>query len=285
MKTMWSLNIIIIIIIHFLSQTYCKDVLIFGDPKDSSSQSLKIGNINDDTYEVFFEDIEASFPVGQDLTICYRWFFDQLRFTDPGKISIHLKFYRNSTDKEGIDETLVVGTRGMPGISSQEKLVVISPLTPNWMEKYYNAPWYNNLMLDLGTNLRNYRPQIWRSFCHMIDWGNREQVVVVNGVKLFREPLGENAGYFLDDDEDWPQAKLIKITFGPKLNQFTSGKTVGTFTDLNIFSENIGEEKANALTGFEYHLISCMNLSYKMISLRNDVVSSVFVSFHFSRIR
>ena len=35
-----------------LSLTYCIDVLIFEDPKDTPSESLKIGNISDDSYEV-----------------------------------------------------------------------------------------------------------------------------------------------------------------------------------------------------------------------------------------
>ena len=55
--------------------------------------------------------------------------------------------------------------------------------------------------------------------------------------------------HFLDDDEDWPKAKIVNITFGPKLSGITNGKSVGTFTDLNIFSTNIGEEKALDYTG------------------------------------
>ena len=81
-------------------------------------------------------------------------------------------------------------------------------------------------MADMGNKVFNYRPQIWRSFCHLVDWRKREQIVVVNGEKLFSESLRENADHFEDDDRDWPQAKLSKITFGPRINEMTSGKTI-----------------------------------------------------------
>ena len=236
--------------VYILIPILCVDVLKFGDPKDNNTQVLKIGNISDDTYEVFINAADVSFPIGQDLTVCYRWFFDQLRFTDPGVIEFHLKIYRNETDKEGVDEVLKVQTRMLPNLRDQGGLLKISQ-PKGFEKKYFSSSWYNNLMLDIGSGgMRNYRPQIWRSFCHLVDWDKREQAVVVNGEKIFSEPLPENADYFKDDDEDWPQAKFVKITFGPRLNQFTSGKSVGTLTDLNIYSEHIGIEKAIAITGY-----------------------------------
>ena len=241
----------IVTIVNVLTQIFCIKVLNFGDPKDLTTQELKIGNISDDTYEVFIESSDISFPIGQDLTICYRWFFEQLRFTDAGSIDFHLKFFKNETDMEGVDEIINVQTRQAPNIWAKSDLLKLSPYQTfeSTIPKYGNTTWYKNLMADLGNFVFMYRPQIWRSFCHLVDWRKREQIVVVNGEKLFSEPLQENADYFEDDDRDWPQAKLSKITFGPRINEITMGKTIGTLTDLNVFSQNIGEAKAIAFTG------------------------------------
>ena len=240
------------------TETCCIDVLKFGDPKDSSAQMLKIGNITDDTYEIYVDVPDVPFPVGQDLTICYRWFFDQIRFTDPGSVDIHLKFYRNQTDIEGVDEIINFGTRGLPYIRDRKDFLKISP-PPKWDLKYRNASWYNNLMINIGGgNMYNHWPQVWRSFCHMVDWEKRQQTTVVNGERLFSEPLRENVDYFLDADKDWPKAKMTHITVGPKLHQFTSGKTVGTLTDMNIFSGHIGDGNAINITGIP-QIISIIN--------------------------
>ena len=55
--------------------------------------------------------------------------------------------------------------------------------------------------------------------------------------------------HFTDEDSKWPKAKLTSISFGPKMNHFTSGKSIGIVTDLNIYSYNIGNQAAMAITG------------------------------------
>ena len=85
-------------------------MLRFGDPKNISTYALKIRNINDDTHEIYIGAQAMDFPLGWDWSI-YRWFIDQIRFTDPGAIMIHLKFYRNQSDTKGVDEGASVGQR------------------------------------------------------------------------------------------------------------------------------------------------------------------------------
>ena len=79
------------------SQTFCIDVLRFDDPKETRiNKLLKTENISDDAYEMFFEVPDLQFPVGQDFSVCYRWYFDHAQFTDPGLINLHLKLYTES---------------------------------------------------------------------------------------------------------------------------------------------------------------------------------------------
>ena len=80
----------VILLFSFL-HTFSINILTFGDPKNISSDLLKIGNISDDTYEKYLGPQNITFPIGRDWSICYRWFIDQIRFTDPGMIYIHLR--------------------------------------------------------------------------------------------------------------------------------------------------------------------------------------------------
>ena len=91
---------------------------------------------------------------------------------------------------------------------------------------------------------KNIRPQYWRSFCHTIDWNKRRTSLFGNWEKLFDEKFDISMDYLLDGDEEWPKAEIANITLGPKLSHFTSGKAIGTFTDLHIFSSNIGDKKS-----------------------------------------
>ena len=190
-KTMSIIRLInIVTIVNVLTQIFCIEVLNFGDPKDFTTQELKIGNISDDTYEVFIESSDISFPIGQDLTICYRWFFEQLRFTDAGSIDFHLKFFKNETDMEGVDEIINVQTRQAPNIWAKSDLLKLSPYQTfeSTIPKYGNTTWYKNLMADLGNFVFMYRPQIWRSFCpgssskghfwqnqHLVSWSRGDR--------------------------------------------------------------------------------------------------------------
>ena len=254
---MLSNYVINLILLFFLTPTDCIDVLRFDDPKDIPSTSLKIGNISDDSYEVFLDiPNNIPFPVGQDLTICYRWFFDQARFTDPGGITLHLKLYKDEADIEGTDELLYVNSRIVPNMY-QEKGFQLSIKLANFQGNMFGYPylkwkdklWYNNLMADTQMGLMSLRPQLWRNFCLMVDWNKRLLSLVVNGEKLYSEPMINSLPFYLDEKKDWPRAELIKITYGPKLNAIGVGKSIGIFTDLNVFSRNIGDEKAMDITG------------------------------------
>ena len=216
------------------------NVLKFGDPKNISSDLLKIGNISDDTYEIYLGPQNITFPIGRDWSLCYRWFIDQIRFTDPGMINIHLKIYKNLSDSEGTDENIQIGQRYLPNINWKSHLEIL------WEKKYRSEPWYYNLMDERWKNIR---PQYWRSFCHTVDWNKRKTSLVGNGEKLYDETFEISKDYLLDEDGDWPKAEIVNITLGPKLSHFTSGKAIGTFTDFHIFSTNIRDEKAVDFTG------------------------------------
>ena len=93
-----------LLLLLLIAQISCIDILRFDDPKDRPSEEFKIGNISDDNYEVVFNNSEIPFPTGQDLTIYYCWYFDQIRFSDPGYVGFHLKLYMNKSDEVGEDE-------------------------------------------------------------------------------------------------------------------------------------------------------------------------------------
>ena len=103
-----------LLLLLLIAQISCIDILRFDDPKDRPSEEFKIGNISDDNYEVVFNIPEVPFPGGQDLTICYRWYFDQIRFSDPGSVGFHLKLYMNESDEVGEDKSVSIGTRTIP---------------------------------------------------------------------------------------------------------------------------------------------------------------------------
>ena len=108
--------------------------------------------------------------------------------------------------------------------------------------------WYNNLMpLAGGTSVP--RPQYWWSFCHLMDWNNRRATLVVNGGSSFSWETSQDSKYFVDNDKEWPKAELIGISIGRKFKDLSDGKSIGMFTDLNIFSSNIRNDTAEDITG------------------------------------
>ena len=94
----WKYNALLITL-FLVPQTYCIDVLRFDDPKDDTNEDFKIGNISDDNYEILLNITHVPFPIGQDFAICFRCFFDQIRFDSPGGISFHLQLYMNASDQ------------------------------------------------------------------------------------------------------------------------------------------------------------------------------------------
>ena len=92
-----------LILIFSITHTCCIDILRFDDPKDTPSEEFKIGNISSDNYEVVLNVPGVPLPFGQDFTICYHWFFDQIRFVDPGQMKIYLKLYMNKSEDDGTD--------------------------------------------------------------------------------------------------------------------------------------------------------------------------------------
>ena len=211
-----------LIIFLRISKIFCIDVLRFDDPKDSPNEDFKIGNITDDNYEIELNLPQVSFPIGQDLTICYRWFFDQIRFNDPGGFNIHVKLYMNMSDEEGIDETIIVETRVIPNIREKNRFLNLAMkdfiANLNWQtyKILRQTTWYNNLMTESGT-FSLIRPQYWRSFCHLMDWKNRRTILVINGGSFFSWETVEYSEHFTDDDKEWPKAKLKRISFGPQI--------------------------------------------------------------------
>ena len=120
----------------------------------------------------------------------------------------------------------------------------------NW--HYYKelrkTTWYNNLMTESGS-FSLLRPQIWRSFCHLMDWGNRRISLVIDGISVFSAETRNYSTHFTDNNKEWPKAKLMRIAFGPKFKDVSDGKVIGNLTDLNIFRSNIGNKTAMEITG------------------------------------
>ena len=137
-----------------LDPNNCIDIRRFDDPKDTPSEEFKIGNISSDNYEVVLNVPGVPFPIGQDFTICYRWFFDQIRFVDPGQMKIYLKLYMNKSDDDGTDINIGIYSRVIPLLREKQKKILNIDLKDfqanlNW--PYYkerNTTWYNNLMTE-----------------------------------------------------------------------------------------------------------------------------------------
>ena len=240
-----------LILLFLVSQTSCIDILRFDDPLDRPSEEFKIGNISDDNYEIVLNFPEVPFPTGQDLTICYRWYFDQIRFEDPGLMGFHMKLYMNKSDEVGKDAIVKAETRTIPRLSGLNLQLKDFIANKNWphLKELKKATWFNNLNADFGVS-GFLRPKYWRSFCHLMDWKNKRQSLVIDGRSLFSwNTKDPNSDHFADDDEEWPQGKLTSISFGPKFKDVSDGKIIGNFTDLNIFSSNIGNKTAEDITG------------------------------------
>ena len=238
-------DFLIFVIFLLFNQTYCIQVLRFDDPKDATNSELMIGT-NDDNYEVSINSPGLDFPIGQDLSSCFRWFIDQSRFSDSGGFSLNLKVFMNESVIEGIDEKIWLNSRMLPRLTDEWLGGIKIKLgNTELLEKIKNFPWYKNIMA--GTKWL--RPQLWRSFCFLVDMKENIMSLVVNGEKLLDMELMKLSKHFTDEDSEWPKAKLTSISFGPKMNQLTIGKSIGILTDLNIYSYNIGNQAAMAITG------------------------------------
>ena len=224
-----------------VSLSLCIHVLRFDDPKDIPLSKLKIGNITDDNYEVVLNVPEVSFPLGRDWTMCYRWFIDQTRYTDSGKFTLRLKLYMNESDSNGADHTIIMEPRGFPQLWG-----LGLDYHKHWKSSLDDTyPWMKNLM----ASELHIQPQHWRSICHIVDLGKKTMTLIIDGEKLLSMEIINPSEHMIDYKQDWPKAKLLNITFGPKLNMVSTGYSIGTFTDLNIFSDNIGEETVMNITG------------------------------------
>ena len=235
----------IFVIFLLFNQSYGIQVIRFDDPKDATNAELMIGN-DDDNYEVSINIPQLDFPIGQDLSSCFRWFIDQSRFSDPGGFFLNLKVYMNKSATEGIDEIVWMEPRTVPHFWDEWLGGIGRKLSNTELyEKIKNFPWYKNLMAE-PTELR---PQLWRSFCLLVDMKENIMSLVVNGEKLLDMELKKLSKHFTDENTEWPKAKLTSISFGPKMNELTIGKSIGILTDLNIYSHNIGNQAAMAITG------------------------------------
>ena len=233
------------IIFLLLNQSYCIQVLRFDDPKDAPNSDLMIGT-DDDNYEVVINIPGLDFPIEQDFSSCFRWFIDQSRFSDPGGFWLNIKVYMNKSATEGIDELVWMEGRTVPHFWDEWLGGIGRKLSnTDLYKKIKNLPWYKNLM----ASPMELRPQLWRSICLLVNRKEETMSLIVNGENLLDMETAVLAKYFTDEDTDWPKVKLIGISFGPKMNEMTSGKSIGTLTDLNIYSYNIGIEAAKDITG------------------------------------
>ena len=97
-----------------------------------------------------------------------------------------------------------------------------------------------------GTHIQ---PQHWRSICHIVDLGKKTINLIIDGEELVSMEIINPSEHMIEYKDDWPKAKLLNISFGAKLDEVSTGFSIGTFTDLNIFSDNIGEKTAINITG------------------------------------
>ena len=80
------------------------------------------------------------------------------------------------------------------------------------------------------------QPQLWINLCYRFDFKARLVTAFFNGKRIFSDPLVPKP-----DDTKIVKAEIIGITIGPQMKK-PAHKSIGKFSDLNIFSSKLEDE-------------------------------------------